>query len=268
MAVNLVPVVVLLAASVYLFSMGAVPVGSRARSARRSKLIAFFMALAAVLVALGWPLDGVAQRFQWAHMVQHMLLIALAAPLFVVSDPWLRPLRSMPRRWRGPAGRIVFRDPRTRHVRSVASLLLIPAVAWVSFHVVFFAFHLPALYDLTLRNPFVHGLEHLMFLGFAVGFWVPVIRQPRMGTSDRLVYLMAAGFAGSALGLWLVTAPAQYGYAGTDWLTPASDQRLAAGVMGGPGSVMIALAAGMVIYRWLGEGERAGPDVAVKGGSA
>ena len=263
---NLVGVLAVAAAAAYLWSLRAVPADAVARRSRRRKAIAFMVALVVIVLALGWPVDGLAERFPWGHMLQHMLLIAVAAPLLVLSEPWLRPLNAMPRRWRGPTGRVLFRDPRTERLRAAAALLLVPAIAWAAFHAVFIAFHVPALYDLTLHHRIVHDVEHLLFLVLAIGFWVPVIHRERMGTMDRLVYLMAAGFAGSALGLWLVTAPPQYGYPGAGWLSAAADQRLAAGIMGGPGSVEIALMAGIVIYRWLGEDEHA-PSRAIAGGT-
>jgi len=266
--VSLVTVLVVIAAVLYLVSLGPAPSGAEARAARRWKAAAYMAALLVVVVALGWPVDDLAQRYQWAHMVQHTLLIAVVAPLLVLSDPWLRPFRALPRRWRGPVGRFVFRDPRTERLRAFAGLMLVPAVAWGAFHLVFLSFHVPALYDLTLRDRAAHDLEHALFLGLAIGFWVPVVRGGRMGASDRLVYLMAAGFAGSALGLWLLTAPPQYAYAQAGWLSPTADQHLAAGIMGGPGSMMIAMAAGIVIYRWLGEDETARPRSVVGGGGA
>lgn len=262
---NLVSVLVVAVAAGFLWSLGALPADADARRSRRRKAIAFMVALLAIVLALGWPVEGLAQRFQWGHMVQHMLLIAVAAPLLVLSEPWLRPLHAMPRRWRGPTGRVLFHDPRTERLRAAAAWLLVPVIAWAAFHAVFIAFHVPALYELTLHHPVVHDAEHLLFLGLAIGFWVPVLHRERMGTMDRLVYLMAAGFVGSALGLWLVTAPPQYGYPGAEWLSAAADQRLAAGIMGGPGSVEIAVLAGIVIYRWLGEDEHA-PSRAIAGG--
>jgi putative membrane protein len=265
---NVVAVLALIAAAVYLRSLGTTPADPRARRSRRGKAFAFMVALLVIVLALGWPVEGLAARFQWGHMLQHMLLIAVAAPLLVLSEPWLRPLQAMPRRWRGPTGRILFRDPHTERMRALAAWLLVPVIAWAAFHAVFIAFHVPALYDLTLHNLIVHDVEHLLFLGLAIGFWVPVIHRERMGTMDRLVYLMAAGFVGSALGLWLVTASPQYGYPGVGWLSAAADQRLAAGIMGGLGSVEIAVIAGVVIYRWLGEDEHVPSRAIVRGKGA
>jgi putative membrane protein len=266
--VNIVAILALIAAAGYLRSLGARPSDPRARRSRRRKAVAFMGALLLIVLALGWPVDGLAERFQWGHMLQHMLLIALAAPLLVLSDPWLRPLHALPRRWRGPTGRILFRDPHTERLRAVGAWLLVPMIAWAAFHAVFIAFHVPALYDLTLHSRIAHDVEHLLFLGLAIGFWVPVIHRERMGTMDRLVYLMAAGFVGSALGLWLVSAGPQYGYPGAGWLSAAADQRLAAGIMGGLGSVEIALIAGVIIYRWLGEDEHVTSRVIVGGKGA
>ena len=262
-----VSVLALLAAGGYLFSLGPLPPTEAARAARRWRTSALLGALAVIVLALGWPVDQLAARFQFGHMAQHLLLIAVAAPLLVLAEPWLAPLHLLPRRFRGPTGRVLFRDPRTRRVRSAAEFLAAPLVAWLLFHLTFVLFHIPALYDLTLRSRPVHDLEHLSFLGFAVLFWIPVIRRGSMGTQDRLLYLMAAGLVGSALGAWLAVAPVLYqGFIGASWLSPIADQRLAAGLMGGPGSVDIALATGMILYRWLGEQERAVPRM-VGGGS-
>lgn len=253
------------ALAVYLWSLGPTPARADARRARRRKASLFVIALFTIVIALGWPVEGWAERFQWGHMLQHLLLIAVAAPLLVMAEPWVRPMAAMPRPWRGPTARLLLRDPQTERLRWVAAWFLIPVVAWIAFQVVFVTFHVPVLYDLTLRNRFVHDLEHVLFLALAVGFWVPVLLRGRLGTTDRLVYLMAAGFVGSALGLWLVVAPPQYAYAGTGWLSAATDQRLAAGIMGGPMAVEIALVAGLVLYRWLGEDD-AGRSTAVVGG--
>ncbi len=264
---NPVPLLALLAAGGYLFSLGPLPLTAAARAARRWKAAAFLAALGVIVLALGWPLDQLAARFQFAHMTQHLLLIAVAAPLLVLADPWWAPMRLLPRRWRGPTGRVVLRDPRTKGLRTAAAFVAAPLVAWLLFNGTFVSFHVPALYDLTLRSRPMHDLEHLLFLGLAVLFWIPVIRRGAMGTQDRLLYLMAAGFVGSALGAWLALAPLQYrGFIGASWLSPISDQRLAGGLMGGPGSVDIALAAGIILYRWLGEQDRGIPTI-MEGGS-
>lgn len=247
-------------AGVYLFSLGPVPATVRGRAIRRWRAAAFFSALAVCVIALTGPVEQLAGRFQWAHMAQHLLLIVVVAPLLVLADPWLAPLHLLPRHRRGSLGQKLFRDPGTARTRAWVAFFTAPLAAWILFHVTFLSFHVPLLYDLTLRSRSIHDLEHVLFLALAVLFWVPVVRRRPLATRDRLVYLMGAGFVGSVLGLWLALSPvALYkGFAGSSSLSALSDQRIAAGLMGGPGSVAIALAAGMVVYRWLGEEERGG----------
>jgi putative membrane protein len=256
--VSAVLLLVVATAGVYLFSLGPVPATVRGRAIRRWRAAAFFSALAVCIIALTGPIEQLAGRFQWAHMAQHLLLIVVVAPLLALADPWLAPLHLLPRHRRGPLGRTLFRDPRTARTRAWLAFLTAPLMAWILFHVTFLSFHVPLLYDLTLRSRAIHELEHVLFLVLAVLFWMPVVRRRPLATRDRLVYLMGAGFVGSALGLWLALAPvALYeGFAGSGSLSALADQRIAAGLMGGPGSVAIALAAGMVVYRWLGEEER------------
>ncbi|HSF04118.1 MAG TPA: cytochrome c oxidase assembly protein, partial [Solirubrobacterales bacterium] len=45
-------------------------------------------ALFAIALALLSPLDALAHRLFVAHMVQHMLLIAVAAPALLLADPY------------------------------------------------------------------------------------------------------------------------------------------------------------------------------------
>jgi cytochrome c oxidase assembly factor CtaG len=143
-------------------------------------------------------------------------------------------------------------------MRRTASLLAVPVVAWLSFNAVVFAWHVPLLYEVALRSPIAHAVEHLSFLAAAIVFWLPVLRPGVLGTRDGLVYLMAEGFASGALGLWLVvsTAVVYRGFDGGAELGALADQRLAGGVMLGPGAAVIGLAAGWLIYRRLGEMER------------
>jgi putative membrane protein len=257
--VNPIPVLVLAAGVAYVLALGPNPVRPEARARRRLRAMAFFGGLAVVLLALSGPIEAAAVRFQWAHMAQHLLLVIVAAPLFVLAEPWFVPLRMLPRRARGPLARVLFRDSRTALLRAAAAFVCLPAVAWLLFNGVFLAFHVPWLYGMTLRYPLVHDLEHVAFLGLAVLFWVPVIRRAGPQEGPRFAYLVAAGFVGSALGAWLAfaSAPLYRGYHGSASLSALADQRIAAGLMGGVGSLVFALAAGLIIYRWLGDQERA-----------
>jgi len=264
---------VVLAGTAYLWVIRPVrrptPKRSETMLRERRRAVAFFAGLTAVLVALSGPVERFADELFWVHMVQHLLLLTVAAPLFALAAPWTLPLRLLrpaPRRgvvawWRGARS--------TRPLRVGAAFLAVPAAAWIAFNLNLVVWHVPAAFDLTLRSEPVHDLEHLLFLGLGVLFWIQVIDspplRPRLGQLQRAIYVGAAAVVGWALSIALTLAPsalyAPYGElaARPEGVSALTDQRLAAGVMLVPGSIAFAIAAALALTRWLAKD---GPDAA------
>src|SRR6266571_2860322 len=85
------PVVcVVLAAYLYLIGGRGGPVGRRERVERRWRSALFAAGLATVLLAVSPPMDRLSESLFSMHMVQHVLLLEVAAPLIVLSRPWNR----------------------------------------------------------------------------------------------------------------------------------------------------------------------------------
>jgi putative membrane protein len=107
--------------------------------------------------------------------------------------------------------------------------------------------------------PAVHGLEHLAFLGSALLFWAPLVGADplpgRPGSVGRVAWLVAAMPPMGLIGAWLLAGPPRYGgYAGAG---AADDQRTAAALMWGIGSMVMALATvALVFAALLGEERR------------
>ena len=99
----------------------------------------------------------------WDHMVQHLLFIMVAAPLFAIASP-------LQLAWRSTSGAAhvvtteVLRSP-------VAKFLGHPAVAFVLYAVLIPLSHLTNWYNLTLEHESVHNAEHLAFLVVGYLFW-------------------------------------------------------------------------------------------------
>src|SRR5262245_12981617 len=68
--------------------------------------LAFFAALTSIFLAISSPLDAFANLLLIAHMIQHLLLMMVAPPLLLLSDPFLPILRGLPanisKHWLGP----------------------------------------------------------------------------------------------------------------------------------------------------------------------
>jgi cytochrome c oxidase assembly factor CtaG len=191
-----------------------------------------------------WRLD----RQLWAHMIQHLLLLLVAAPLLVLSAPWIPVWRGLPLGVRRPVARAAVRSPALEPARAVGRFLALPAGAFAAFNVSLLAWHLPPLFDLTERSAVAHSLEHALFLLTALAFWAQVLPswplRRRLSVGGRAVYILLASTVSWALAVTLAFAPhplyAAYA-AGSGSLSGLADQRLAAGIMWVPGSIPFAL---------------------------
>ncbi|HZO33464.1 MAG TPA: cytochrome c oxidase assembly protein [Gaiellaceae bacterium] len=224
-------------------------VGGRGRREDHRRSAAFYLGVAVVALALDTPIDAYADKLFAVHMFQHVLLLTVAPPLLVLGHAWPRLWRPLPLAVRRTAARaFVVGAPLARP--SVALLLLAANLG---------AWHVPALYDATLRNDHVHQLEHLTFVLTGILFWAPLLGAPplreRLDGARRCLYLVLALVPGWILAIVLAFARTPlYAYPTGRrplGLSMISDQQLAAGVMWVPGSLVYAAAACWALYSWL-----------------
>ncbi len=127
------------------------------------KTVAFVGALFTTAVAIFSSIGVYDGELFWDHMVQHLLLIMVAAPLFAISSPLELSWRSTT----GTAHLVV-----TEALRSpVAKFLGHPAVAFALYAVLIPVSHLTSWYNLTLEHESLHNAEHLAFLVVGYMFW-------------------------------------------------------------------------------------------------
>ncbi len=216
--------------------------------------------LATVFVALISPLDALSADLFAAHMVQHLLLILVAAPLLVVGAPLLPFLWALPESWRRRTGRL----SRARGIRSTWRVLGNPPVAWMLAAGVLWLWHLPVLYQAALRDGTIHAIEHFCLLGTALLFWYVLAEQTgrrRRRYGMAIVYVLTMGLQSSILGVLIAFSQPWYpAYTATTalWhLTPAEDQQIAGLTMWIPAGVIYLLAVLALIVRWIGTDEAA-----------
>jgi putative membrane protein len=203
---------------------------------------AFGSGLLFLTAAVSTPVEHLADELFWAHMVQHLVLAFLAAPLLVLGRPLLvtgvllgqrlhrvsRPLRRVGHRLRASAG----------FAAALVALHVVPWLLW----------HLPGAYELALRSTPVHLLEHATMLasGAALAWLVVGHRTPApaaaaigLGMASMSIVATMLAFAGASL------------YAGheavTRGLTALEDQQVGGALMWFPGSLAYLAAAAVVV---------------------
>ncbi len=242
-------VLLLLAGAVYLLARQAAARAGRPLPSRW-RVLAFFGGLETLAVALMGPPDhGNAARFS-VHMVQHTLLILVAAPLLALGQPLQTVLRGLPpRRVRQLAAR--------RRVWHGVSLLTHPIPVFLAAVGPFMLWHYPPLYEAAVRDRWVHELEHASFLVGSFLFWWllldPVPRHRRVTPVGKLLFLFATWMATDLVCAAVTLAPRPlyptYVQAATLWgIDPLADQRLGGAIMWiGGGGLYAALLLGLLV---------------------
>lgn len=219
----------------------------------RRRSVAFAGGLGAIAVALLSGIDRYDTTLFSVHMVQHVLLALVAAPLIAYSAPITLILRvSSPatrRRW-------VFPVLHSRILR----ILAFPVVAWVLFAGVMWASHFSPLFDAALEDPLLHDIEHALFLGTALLFWWPAVAQDpapwRMPHPMRAMYVFLQMPQNTFLAVVILGATTalypHYATSARPWgPTALEDQQMAAGIMWLLGDAIFLGAILLILAGWM-----------------
>jgi len=211
----------------------------------RRQVIFFYLGVLVIFFALVSPLDAIGDRYLFSvHMVQHLFLTMVGAPLLLIGTPGvlLKPLI------------------RPRPIFLLAKFLTHPFMAFFLFNADFWLWHIPALYDATLTHEGIHILEHITFIVFGVISWWPVFSPlsedlPPLSTGGQVLYLFFSGMPVVALGAGLTFAGplyAPYLEAPRLWgLSAATDQQLGGLIMWVPGNIIYIIIVSIIFIRWM-----------------
>ncbi|MDB5961252.1 MAG: cytochrome oxidase assembly protein [Massilia sp.] len=251
-------VLVCLGASLLLYAAGMLRLLPRAREGRarlRSQALMFlggWLALAAALVS---PLDQMGSQLFSAHMLQHEMIMIVAAPLLVLGRPFAFWMWGLSASWRRPVGAAARSTP----VQLAWTLLTLPMFAWLLHAAVLWLWHAPLLFEAALHSETIHTLQHVSFLGSALLFWWAVLGDgsatPRRGMTMLYIFTtMAHTGALGALLTWsdLVWYPSYIGAGEAYGLDALEDQQLGGLIMWVPGGLAYLFAALALAARWLG----------------
>jgi putative membrane protein len=150
----------------------------RGGQATRRQITLFSCGVGVLLLASDWPLHDLAERYLYsAHMVQHMLMTFVAAPLLLLGTPeWL-------------ARRILQRTRLLRPVRFLGR----PVPDLIQFNVILVLSHWPLVVDGTLENHPLHFVAHAVLLVSALLMWLPIVSPlpevPQARPPTKMLYL-------------------------------------------------------------------------------
>jgi putative membrane protein len=231
--------------------------GTYGHALRKWEVWSFCAGFAALILALLSPLDASGGVLFSAHMTQHEILMLVAAPLLILGRPLPVVLKAFP----GTLKRALLRLGRTVGWLS-GGLVTNAFAAWLLHALVLWIWHLPKLFNATLKSDFVHALQHISFFGSALLFWWTILdgRHKRLGYGVAVLYLFTTALHNSVLGALLTFSrdiwyPAYLNSTQSWRVTPLEDQQLGGLIMWIPASLSYIIAALVLFAGWLRESE-------------
>ena len=196
----------------------------------------FLVGLLVVWTVIASPLSTLDHRLLTFHMLQHLVLMTVAAPLLLLAIPGAALLRGLP----VPARRATVWLLGSNAAFHIGRWLTDPIVCWLAGTAVVIAWHVPAAHELSMSSPAWHLVQHVTFLLGGILFWWPIV-HPRKGSSGSFslfapLYLFLATFPCDALSAFLsfcgrTVYPSHEVARATFGLTALQDQECAGGLM-------------------------------------
>lgn len=222
----------------------------------RWRVIAFALGQVVLFASLNGPVHHLSDYYLFtAHMVQHLLLNLLWAPLTVLAlPPWL-----------------VEAALRVPWVKRVSDFFADLRVKFLAYNGALYLWHVPFMYDLALRVHNAHIVEHLMFMGTAVIAWFGLLctapSLPRPSRIVQLLYLflmtLPMKLLGAIISLTEGIIYTGYSEAPRIWgISPQQDQGWGGLLMWLPGGLVLWASMIYIFVQWVRE-ERASSEAEV-----
>ena len=225
-------------------------VAAPARGVQPWRVGAFASGWLALAAALSDPFDDLGKVSFAMHMVQHEILMLVAAPLLVLGNPLAAFVWALP----GALRQAVARPFHSAWGRRWWVWLVAPPVAWSLHALALWSWHTPAWFEAGLNHAAIHDLQHVSFLGSALLFWWALIRRRPDGMA--VLYLLTTMLHTGFLGALLTFAPSvwypTYAGAANPWgRTALGDQQLGGLIMWVPAGAVFIAAGLLCLGRWL-----------------
>jgi putative membrane protein len=231
-------------------------VGGRALAvARPSQVVAFTAGVLTLWLASDWPVHDLAEGYLYSmHMVQHLLLTLVVAPLLLLGTPAWLACQILSPRW----------------LMRIVKALSRPVPNLIQFNLILVLSHWPVVVQGTLHYHPLHFVAHAVLLVSALLMWMPIVSPtsevPRLAPLAQMFYLF--------LQTIIPTVPASFLTFGRGLLYPIygtfprlwgasalTDQQVAGLIMKiGAGMYLWAIIA-VIFFRWYAREEAKPRDV-------
>jgi len=219
-----------------------------------SELWCFAAGWLTLVLALVSPLHPLGTVLFSAHMTQHELLMLVAAPLLVLGRPLVAFLKALPRDWSSQLARLVTRPCWKRPWQFLSH----PLTAWLVHAAALWIWHIPALFDATIDDEFIHALQHSSFLFSALLFWWAVLqgKQRTLGYGLAVLFMFTTALQSGLLGALITLAgvvlyPAYVSTAPAWGLSPLQDQQLGGLIMWIPAGLVYVISGLVLFANWM-----------------
>lgn len=247
---------VLLMAGIYVFGLIRLAGRSQTSPLDSKRAYAGLAGFAVLYIALAGPFDAFAAEAFWLHMIQHLIIAMIGAPLLLLASPMPAYLWAMPETVRIGAGELLRNDaPIKRSLR----WLIDPRITAPLFIGNLYFWHAPALFTAALENDTVHYLQHLSFFVAAALFWWPIIGpapvRSKLSYPQRLLYLLFAVTPSAVLAAIITMSRSVIydSYIGTPehWnMTALEDQTMAGLILWLPGNALYLAGLTAIFFTW------------------
>lgn len=230
---------------------------------RKPHVIAYFSGLFALVIALLSPVDVLGADLFWMHMIQHMIIMTVAAPLMAAAAPDFVVIWALPLPWRKTLGKI---KQRVDAWQSPWYLLWQPLVLWPLFAFILWIWHLPRFYEAALQDYWVHAFQHIGFFVIAFLFWrvlLDPISRLRLSTGMGILYLFATSMHAMLLGVFMTLSPRvwypSHLLTTERWgVSALEDQQVAGLIMWMPACMIYVIVTGYIFFEWFQKSQVSG----------
>lgn len=240
----------ILAVGIYIGTIMAKQIGEKVTKKNK---VAFTLALLALWIASDWPVHDLAEEYLYsAHVVQHLLIVFVAPPLFWIAVPeWF--------------ANLVMQRDKDGALPKWVKRLGHPVTAGLTFNGIFAATHIPGVVNFSVSNGPFHYTLHLALFFAAMMMWLPVVspyKEMRLNPTGKIIYLflmsvfptIPAGFLTFAR----VPIYSAYAFDGRIWdVSAVSDQQAAGVIMKVIGGFYLWTIIAFVFFRWVSVQDKA-----------